>query len=342
MEAQAAIGYDPLPELEGVSCAVTGAGGFIGQKLCRRLVSEGASVRGLDIDAAAAARVAATGAEFERADTTDAAATRAALAGTQRVIHAAARVSDWGTMEEFVRVNVSGTRNVLDAARAHGCDQVVHISSVAALGYEHRDDLDEDAAPRACGIPYIDTKAASEALAVSRGRAGEPIAVVRPGDVYGPGSTQWSVRMLEAIKRRQFMLFGEGEGLMTPVFVDDLVDAIVRALALPGAAGRTFTAWDGHAVTAAEFFSYYARMLGRPGLPKLPRPLATVAGGVQELAAHATGKPPMFTRYAITFLSRRAGYSNRRAREVLGWEPRVSLDEGMRRTEEWFRSEGML
>ena len=176
-----------------------------------------------------------------------------------------------------MRVNVSGTRNVLDAARAHGCDQVVHISSVAALGYEHRDDLDEDAAPRPCGIPYIDTKAASEALAVARARAGEPIAVVRPGDVYGPGSTQWSVRVLEAIKRRQFMLFGEGEGLMTPVFVDDLVDAIVRALAVPAAAGHGFTAWDGHAVTAAEFFSYYARMLGRPGLPKLPRPLAMVA-----------------------------------------------------------------
>jgi nucleoside-diphosphate-sugar epimerase len=138
------------------------------------------------------------------------------------------------------------------------------------------------------------------------------------------------------------MLIGHGEGLMTPVFVDDLVDAVVRALIVPGAAGQAYTAWDGNAVTASEFFSYYARMLGRDSLPRLPRPLATVAGAAQEAAARITGKPPFFTRYAITFVSRRAAYSNRRAREVLDWEPRVALEEGMRRTAEWFRGEGLL
>jgi 2-alkyl-3-oxoalkanoate reductase len=342
LEAGAQPGYDSVPALAGTTCAVTGAGGFIGQKLCDRLTAEGATVRGLDVDTAAADRVAATGAEFEHCDTTDPRSVRAALDGVQLVVHAAARVTDWGPMDEFVRVNVGGTRNVLDAAGELGCERVVHVSSVASFGYEHRTDLDEDALPRPCGIPYIDTKAASDALAVARARAGQQIAVVRPGDVYGPGSTQWSVRVLEAIKRRQFMLFGRGEGLMTPVFADDLVDALARALVVPEAAGKAFTAWDGHAVTAAEFFTHYARMLGRDSLPRLPRPLASAIGAAQELVAHANGKPPMFTRHAITFLSRRAAYSNRRAREVLGWEPRVPLAEGMRRTEEWFRTVGLL
>jgi nucleoside-diphosphate-sugar epimerase len=328
--------------IEGKTCVVTGAGGFIGAAVCARLSAAGAAVTGLDIDPSAAQRMANAGARFRPCDTTDPRATRDALSGMQLVVHAAARVSDWGPMRDFVRVNVRGTRNVLDAARASGAERVVHVSSVASWGYEHSADLDEDAPPRPCGIPYIDTKGASDALAAGRARRGEAIAIVRPGDVYGPGSIPWAVRPLEGIRSRQFMLVGKGDGLMTPVYVDDLVEAIVLALDLPQATGQAFTVWDGHAVTCEEFFSHYARMLGRDRIPHLPRPLAAAAGAAQELIAKATGKPPLLTRNAIEFVSRKAVYSNRRARELLGWEPRVTLEEGMRRTEEWFRAEGLL
>jgi nucleoside-diphosphate-sugar epimerase len=329
-------------ELEGRRCAVTGAGGFIGLALCRRLSAGGASVAGLDIDRGAAERVGDAGASFVPCDTTDAASVAQALRGVELVVHTAARVSDWGPMEEFVRVNVGGTENVLDAARAAGCTQVVHLSSVASFGYAHESELDEDALPRPCGIPYIDTKGQSETLARRRGAEGEPVAVVRPGDVYGPGSVPWAIRPLEGIKSRRFMLVGRGEGIMTPVYVDDLVEGIVLALTKPEARGQAFTVWDGHAVTCAEFFGYYAGMLGRNRIARLPRPLAVAAGAAQELAARVTGRPPTLSRNAITFVSRKAAYSNRRARELLGWEPKVSLDEGMRRTEAWFREEGLL
>ena len=321
---------------------MTGAGGFIGRALCARLCASGAVVAGLEVDPGAAERIAGSGASFVHCDTTDRSALRRALEGVELLVHTAARVSDWGPMDDFIRVNVGGTRNVLDAAREAGCEQIVHVSSVATWGYEHRSDLDEDAPPRPCGIPYIDTKGASDALVLSRANAGEPVAIVRPGDVYGPGSTPWAVRPLEGMRRHQFMLVGRGEGIMTPVYVDDLVEAIVLALLRPDARGQAFTVWDGEPVTCAEFFGYYARMLGRDGLPRLPRPLAMVAGAAQELAARFTGKPPTFTRNAITFVSRKATYSNRRARELLGWEPQVTLEEGMRHTEAWFRQEGLL
>jgi nucleoside-diphosphate-sugar epimerase len=331
-----------IVSVTGKSCTVTGAGGFIGVALCARLSAEGVDVTGIDLDPGAEPRVRDAGAGFGVCDTADAEATLTALADSQLVVHAAARVSDWGPMRDFVRVNVGGTRNVLDAARTAGAERVVHVSSVASWGYEHPADLDEDAAPRPCGIPYIDTKGASDSLARSRAQRGEPIAVVRPGDVYGPGSVPWAVRPLEGIKSRQFMLVGKGDGLMTPVYIDDLVESIVLALGVPAAGGQAFTVWDGHAVTCEEFFSHYARMLGREGLPHLPRPLAAGVGAAQELIARVTGKPPVFTRNAIEFVSRRAVYSNRRAREVLGWEPKVTLEEGMRRTEEWFREQGLL
>jgi nucleoside-diphosphate-sugar epimerase len=138
------------------------------------------------------------------------------------------------------------------------------------------------------------------------------------------------------------MLSDGGRGLLLPLDIDDLVEAILLALTVPEAEGAALTVWDGHAVTCAEFFRYYAEMLGRPGIPSVPRPIAMLAAIGQELAARVSGRPPPVTRNAITFVSRRAPLSNRRARELLGWEPEVTLDEGMRRTEQWFRAEGLL
>jgi nucleoside-diphosphate-sugar epimerase len=205
------------------------------------------------------------------------------------------------------------THNVLDAAPS---PRTVVIASVAGWGYEFTRELDEDAPPRPCGIPYIDTKGATETLALRRGAT-----VIRPGDVYGPGSQPWITRPLEMMRAGRFYLPAPGDGLITPIFIDDLVDAIVRALREPRAAGRAYTVWDGTPVTAREFFAHHARSLGHDQVRVLPAPLLRVLAG-------AFGAGPA----AVTFVSRRATYPNTRAREELGWNPRFSLAEGMART----------
>ena len=214
----------------------------------------------------------------------------------------------------------------------------MHVSSVATWGYEFRRDLDEDAPVRACGEPYVDTKAAAHVLALRRGAA-----VVRPGDVYGPRSVPWTLRPLRALRARTLVLPDRGEGLLTLVYVDDLVDCLVRALTHPGAAGRAVTAWDGHPVTAREFFGRYARMLGpRRGADAAGAAAARGGGRARSSSARVRGGTPSVSRSAVTYVSRRAVYPNDRARELLGWRPRVDLDEGMRRTEAWLRAEGLL
>jgi nucleoside-diphosphate-sugar epimerase len=284
-----------------VIVAVTGAAGFVGGAVCRRLAADGDETIGVDL----------AGAD-RRADVADPSSTIAALAGADAIVHAAAIVSERGRMDDFVRVNVRGTRNVLDAA---GGRRTVVIASVAAWGYEFVRALDEDAPPRPCGIPYIDTKGATEVLALRRGAT-----VIRPGDVYGPGSQPWVVRPLEMMRKGRFYLPAPGDGLITPVFVDDLADAIVRALREPRAAGRAYTVWDDAPVTARQFFAHHARSLGQDHVRVLPAPL------LRALAA-AFGAGPA----AVTFMQRRATFPNTRAREELGWEPRVSLAEGMAR-----------
>jgi nucleoside-diphosphate-sugar epimerase len=282
--------------------AVTGASGFIGAAVCRRLAADGDEPIGVDLAGADRA-----------ADIADPASTVAALAGADAVVHAAAIVSERGRMADFVRVNTRGTRNVLDAA---GPRRTVVLASVAGWGYEFARDLPEDAPPRPCGIPYIDTKGATETLALRRGAT-----VIRPGDVYGPGSQPWIVRPLEMMRRGRFFLPAPGDGLITPVYVDDLVDAIVRALREPRAAGRAYTVWDGTPVLARDFFAYHARSLGQDAVRVLPAPLL-------RLAARAAKAGPA----AITFMQRRAVFPNARAREELGWEPRVDLERGMAMT----------
>ena len=292
-----------------MTIAVTGASGFIGAAVAERLRADGDAVIGIDV----------AGEPDRRADVADPAAVVAALAGADAIVHAAAIVAERGRMEEFIRVNVRGSRNVLDAA---GGRRTLVLASVAGWGYEFSRDLDEDSPPRPCGLPYVDTKGATETLALRRGAT-----VIRPGDVYGPGSLPWVIRPLEMMRAGRFFLPSPGDGVMTPVFIDDLVDAIVRALREPRAPGRAYTVWDGSPVSAREYFE----TLGGGPVRTLPAPLL-------RAAALAIGVGPA----AVTFVTRRAAFPNARAREELGWEPRTTLQEGMARTREWARAVGLL
>jgi nucleoside-diphosphate-sugar epimerase len=317
---------------EGRRAAVTGAGGFIGEAICRRLVAEDAEVRGLDINPGTAARVGAAGAAFVEADVTDPEAMREALEGAELVVHTAALVHEWGSMADFVRVNVAGTANVIDAAAAAGAAPVVHISSVVVYGYDDPSEQDETAFPRAYGIPYIDTKSASDRLACHRGAI-----VIRPGDAYGPGSVPWTIRPAAMARARQLGVPLPGDGVMLPLYVDDLAEAVVLAVKR-GEPGHAYAVWDDSGrITFEEHFNRLAQAVGGREARRLPRPLLELTGLSMEGWARLRRKPPPFTARSATFIDRRGTVSAAKARAELGWQPRVSYEEGMRRTAAWLR-----
>ena len=322
---------------EGRKAAVTGAGGFIGNAICRRLAAGGIEVQGLDIDPASAGRVRAAGASFVEADVADPQTLEEAFDETQLVVHTAAHVHEWGSMDDFVRVNVAGTANVLDAAAGAGADRVVHLSSVVVYGYESRSEQDEGAFRRAHGIPYIDTKSASDRLACRRGAV-----VIRPGDVYGPGSVPWTLRPLQLARAGQLAVPGRGDGVMLALYVDDLAEAVILGLAR-GEPGHAYAVWDDTSrVTFEEHFNRLARFGGHREARRLPRPVLELAGMATEGWAKLRGKPPAFTARAPTFIDRRGTVSAAKAHEQLGWQPLVPYEEGMRRTEQWLRAERLI
>lgn len=321
-------------EIRGRRAAVTGAGGFIGSAVCRALAEEGAAeVIGLEVSTELGERVRAAGAEPRVADVSVRAATADALRDAELVVHTAAYVREWGQMREFIRVNVEGTANVLDGAEAAGAERVIHLSSVVVYGYESEREQDESAFHRAVGIPYIDTKSASDRLAARRGAV-----IIRPGDVYGPGSMPWVVRPAELMRSGRMALPGRGDGTMLPVYIDDLVTAI-RAALRRGEPGRAYTVWDGTPVSFYEYFTRLAEVCGGRPPRRLPRPILHALAAATEAIARRRGRAPAFGRHGITFTDRRGTASNLRAREELGWEPRVDLEEGLRRSGEWLASE---
>lgn len=311
---------------------VTGASGFIGRALADGLRERGAEVRGVDLRADPERGVVA-------GDVTLPGPWQDRARGCDVVVHTAAIVSMRRGLNAFWRANVLGTRHALDAAARAGARRFVHLSSVTVFGFGFPDGVDERHPLRPNGVPYVDTKIASEQAVLQAHAAGEvECAIVRPGDVYGPGSRPWTVLPVEALLARRLVLPAMGRGIFSQVYVDDLVEGIVLAAERPEAAGHAFTLTDGAAVETREFFGHYARMLGRRRVPALPTGPAVALAGIAGLVDRGGEVNAAAARY----LARRGTYSIARARSLLGYRPAIALAEGMERTGAWLRAEGIL
>lgn len=313
---------------------VTGASGFLGRALCERYAADGHEVRGMDLAADAdrsvvAGDVALPGAWQDHAT------------GSDLVIHTAAIVSlRTERPREVWEANVLGTLHALEAAERAGAARFVHFSSVTVFGFEFPDGVDERHPVAPTGLPYPDTKIASEQVVLQAHLEGRVAAtIVRPGDVYGPRSRAWALLPAQLIRDRRFVLPDGGRGIFSPVYVDNLVDGVVLAAAAPEAAGQVFTLSDGVGIRNRDFFAPYAELTGRR-LLSLPTPVAsTLAGAVQRAARSRPGDNDI-NPLALRHMLRRGTYSNAKARRVLGWEPRISLEDGLVRTVDWLHSQG--
>jgi len=315
---------------------VTGAAGFIGRALVQRFRELGSEVRGVDL--------VETGEESHlAADLTAPGAWQGHAEGCELVIHTAAVVGFYSAREGYWETNVAAVRHAMDAAIAAGAKRFVHLSSIVVFGFDFEGVVDERSPVRPNGVHYVDTKIASEQVVLEAHADGEiPCTIVRPGDVYGPGSRPWTVEPVRLLKAKQLILPDGGRGLHSPVYVEDLVDGIVRAATAPEAEGRVFILTGSERPTIGEFVDNYCRMLGIDGPRTAPTRVVREVARAMDLAAKVRGRRSEATAAAIDYFNRRGSYSIERAREVLGYEPQHDLDAGMRKTEEWLRSEGLI
>jgi nucleoside-diphosphate-sugar epimerase len=315
---------------------VTGASGFIGRALVERFRALGSDVRGVDLqpdddEAIVQGDMTAPGSWQRHAE------------GCDVVVHTAAVVGMYSSPDGYWETNVVAPRLALDAAVAGGAKRFVHLSSIVVFGFDFEGEADERTPVRPNGVHYVDTKIASEQVVLAAHADGQvPCTIVRPGDVYGPRSRPWTIEPMRLLKAGQLVLPGGGRGMHSPVYIDDLVEGVVRAATVPEADGRVFTITGAEPVTIADFFGHYSRMLGMDRPRSMPVGIARSAARVMDAVSRLRGRRNELTPAAVDYTMRRGTYSIARARALLGYEPAVGLDEGMRRTEEWLRSADLL
>jgi nucleoside-diphosphate-sugar epimerase len=239
-------------------------------------------------------------------------------------VHVAAVYRTAGHPDSYYRdVNVGGTERLLEAAARQGVRRFVHTSTVGVHGHVENPPADETA-PFAPGDIYQATKAEAETLALDfHRRRGVPVAVVRPGAIYGPGETRF-LKLFRAIARGRYAIVGSGRSFYHPVYIDDLV------------CGPSY-------VTQAELAALVARHTGGSVLPfRIPARPIQWAGDLVEAICVPLGLEPPLHRRRVDFWTKSRAFTIAKARRLLGYEPKVSLDEGIARTAASYREAGWL
>ncbi|WP_231443470.1 NAD-dependent epimerase/dehydratase family protein [Brevibacterium zhoupengii] len=310
---------------------VTGASGLLGSSVARALVADGHEVTTLQRRPSSVA-----GARDVIGTVTDPSSVTEALTGAEAVVHLAAKVSMMGDPSEFEAVNIGGTRTLVDAAQAAGVKRMVHISSpsVAHTGDSIIGAGAGPASPELARGEYARTKAAGELIALGADSQDFKVLVLRPHLMWGPGDTQLTERVIDRARAGRMPILGSGAPLVDALFVDNAVDAIVAAVdAVATTHGESLVVTNGQPRPIGELMSRIA-IAGGAEVPKLRIPVgpALAAGSVVEKAwdlGEHDDEPPL-TRFLAEQLSTAHWFDQRRTQEVLGWTPRVSIEEGLR------------
>jgi nucleoside-diphosphate-sugar epimerase len=324
---------------------VTGATGLIGSHLVEQLVVRGDRVRALVRPTSDTQRLRELGVEIRVGSLMDNATMMSAAKGAGRVFHCAALVSDWGPYEAFEQANVQGVRSVLGAATRADVSRFVYLSTSDVYGFPGRPvDETEHLSPR--GFPYSDTKVDAETLIWTHWRTVKlPVTVLRPATVYGPRAQLLVAGLLRALRRRKAFLIDGGAHIAGLAYVGNLVDAMILAADRDEAVGQAYNISDGTDVT------WKAYLDGLADIAQVPRTSHNRSHDVAFAQATAweswyrlrgrTDRPP-FTRMMVELMGTDQSFPIDKAREQLGYRPRVDFAEGMRHTADWVHQSGLL
>jgi nucleoside-diphosphate-sugar epimerase len=321
---------------------VTGATGFTGSAVCRRLVHEGADVTAFVRSVERAEPLRKLGVDCRKVDITDPDDVERSFGTFDVVFHIAALYRTEKTdRSEFTRVNVDATRNLLNSAKRNGAGRFIHCSTVGVHGRIDDPPAAEDYRFRP-EDHYQGSKLAGELLARSYFATGLPGAVVRPAGIYGPGDLRF-LKLFKGVQSRWFPMIGSGQTLYHFTYIDDLVEGFMLAGTHPRALGEVITIGGSEHTTVGQFVNEIAAALGCPPprfrIPAWPVQAAAV---LCETVCRPLGiEPPLYQRRLEFFTLDRA-FTIAKARTLLGYDPKVGMSEGIARTAAWYREQRLL
>ena len=315
---------------------VTGATGFLGQHLVRRLLDIGQPVRATGLNLKIGLELQAEGADFRPVDLRDRKGMHTAMKGVVAAVHSGALSSVWGRREEFHAINVCGTENVIAACLAQGAKRLVYISSpsvmtrpIVQLNLNETEPLPDEHVS-----VYSETKRLGEEVVhqVAAGASGLETVILRPKAIYGPGDTAIFPRLLKAAAKNRLPIIGDGSTVTNLTHVRDVVAAILLALKSQKAVGNTYVVTGDQEVRIWDVINDVVIRSGfNASSRKIPIRRAMRAARVLEWAwrmLRLPGEPPL-TTYTAGILGLSQTYDISAARRDLGYEPSITIDEGI-------------
>lgn len=328
---------------------VTGGGGFLGAAITHMLRDEGWRVRIIARGDYPALRE--IGVETMRGDLAEPGVAEAASAGADVVFHVAAKAGVWGKRSDYQRANVDATRRVIEGCRAQGVTRLVFTSSPSVVFDGAAIENGDESLPYAAHehTHYSATKAEAERLALAANDANLRVVALRPHLIWGPRDPHIVPRLIARARSGRLRRVGSGENIVDTTYIDNAAAAHLRAAAAmeanPGVAGRPFFITNGEPMPLWRLID---RILACAKLPPVRKSIslrnAARIGGILEGAyrlLRLPGEPPM-TRFVAHELATAHYFDISAARRELGYQPRVSIDEGLVRLEEWLTGQPAL
>lgn len=323
---------------------VTGATGLLGSHMVEQLRARGLPVRVLVRPSSDRTWLRTQNVEFVDGDVTDPASLSSACEGVDAIYHCAARVGDWGPWEEFQRITIDGTQNMLNAAMQARVRRFVHVSSISCYGYHTRDITVDETFPLGYKMYrwayYTKSKVEAENMvwdAYSSGRI--EVTIIRPAWIYGPRDRTTIARLYHMVKSGQAKILGDGANRLNVVYAGNIAEAAIEAAGRADCNGEAFNCSNDGVITQQQYFDLLAKAIGAPPVTrKVPYRLAYAAGFACEVFGHLFNlkKPPFITRYAVWLMGRRSYFSADKARRTLGWKPTVPYESGIPATVQWY------
>lgn len=323
---------------------VTGGTGFTGSALVFRLLEQGHSVKSLDYQKGIFYdQLEKAGAELVLGSITDSDLVQKFMEGIDFVFHLAAAFRELNVPDNhYFDVNVNGTRNVMDAAKKHEVTKVVYCSTQGVHGHIKNPPGNENS-PIAPEDYYQQTKYEGELVVQEFIKDGMNATIIRPTAIYGPGDPGRFLMIYRQAKKGGFPMFGSGGTFYHPVYIDNLVDAFLLTMEPEKGKGETYIIADEEYLSIKELVWKVGQAMDiEVKIKHFPILPLIIAGHICEKSCKPFGiTPPLFPRRVDWFRQVRAFRIDKAKRE-LAYQPKVGIDEGLKKTAEWYVKEGYI
>lgn len=313
-----------------MKCLVTGATGFIGGALIRRLIIEGHDVCGIIHHTQPTYFNQKI--QYVTGDITDTEFLKSIIDKIDVVIHCAALVKDFGPKKLFYQINIEGTKNLIKVSEAALVKKFIFLSHIK---YESGKNTGT----------YHQTKAIAEQILMEKYVQNQfPVAIIRPGNVYGPGATTWVLRPLYAIQKNRITLIDKGSGIFLHTYIDNLIDALVVALQEPRIIGEIIDITDGDNIaTWGDYLNALAKIAGKPPIKKnMSKRTALITAKLMMIGYTLFKIEPWVTPVAVEIFTNKNTVSIEKAKTLLKYEPKVDFAHGLKQIEQWLKEKDYL